>query len=389
MHSEKFDAIIIGAGLVGLFTALHLRKLGVERIAVFDQNNAGGVASPRAGGLIRRHYNHPLLVELAQLGLEQYSKLSESTGNNVGFRRSGYLLVVKGERADLVESNVRMQRELGVDTSILSTSQLAAEFSEFRHLGNDVLTVHERDSAFADPPATVAAVVSAVRQQKVAIYEGTTVHSIQATNGQVTGVVTSAGDFAGEVVVNAAGAWGASVARAVGIDLPVEVKRLLQIIQVKSGPTNGLRSLSHESADLYARAHSPSSVLVGGRHYFGASVDPDSVKLLPVLEKAEQLHSSYGSMVQLELGQIMNGWAGIDGDTPDYQPILGPIPNISGFYCATGFSGHGFKLAPIAGQLVAEHITTGRYQTLDARPLGFERFAQGKLFELGHKQMGA
>jgi sarcosine oxidase subunit beta len=386
---SRFEVAIIGAGLVGLFTALRLHKQGIRRVAVFDRGRAGGLASPRAGGLIRRHYNHPLLVEMAQLGKEQYSRLGKECGRDIGYKIRGYLLVVRSAQLDLIESSLKMQQELGVDTGLLSSARLQAEFEEFKDLGQDSLLVHERDSAFADPPATSRGVVELVRSKGICLIEDSPVVEVVVSNGKVAGVETAERTYECGVVVNAAGAWSAGIAAGVGIDLPVQVRRLLQIVNVRAAANESVRTLSHEVADLYARHHHSGGMLIGGRHYFEEPMEPEDVPLIPVLSKARQLVSSFRSMATFSVGQIIDGWAGIDGDTPDFQPVLGPTPGIDGLYVATGFSGHGFKLAPIAGQLIAEHIRFGEYKTLDASPLEMTRFAKGELFELGHKQMGA
>lgn len=390
-EKQEVDVVIIGGGLVGLFTAHHLHKKGVRRIAVLEKGHAGGVASPRAGGLLRKHYNHPLLVEMAIHGDKQYAALQTASGYNIGYTQNGYLLVVSSEQTTLIERNIEMLRDLGVAISTLATVQLKREFPEFQNLGSDTIVAFERDSAFAHPPETVRALLAILQASDIKVHEGTPVTGIELKGGQVDTVITPRGAWKTQVVVNCAGAWGAHVGHMVGIELPIKIQRLLQIIELQHEPRQStpLKTLSHEKADLYARPNGDSHVLVGGRIYFDKAVEPDEVNLLVDNMKAEQLRASYQEMSTLNLGRSTNGWVGIDGDTTDYQPILGPVGTVPGYYLATGFSAHGFKLAPIAGQLIAEHISSGKYTTLDATPLGLERFEKGELFPRGYKQMGA
>ncbi|RMF86059.1 MAG: FAD-binding oxidoreductase, partial [Nitrospinota bacterium] len=78
---------------------------------------------------------------------------------------------------------------------------------------------------------------------------------------------------------------------------------------------------------------------------------------------------------------FVRGWAGPITVTPDWHPILGPLPGLEGFYCAVGFSGHGFKLSPAIGLAMAELITQGKATTVDLTPFRFTRFAEGDLFQ--------
>ena len=385
------DAIVIGAGLVGLFAAYYLWEKGIKHIAVLEKGQAGGIASPRAGGLLRKHYNHPLLVEMAIHGNKQYASFREDFGYDIGYNQNGYLLAVDENKALSLEQNIAMQRGLGVEVELLSRTQLRDQFQEFRNLGEDALVAYEKDSAFVQASVTSMSMIEVVKRHGISVFEDTPAAEIELKNGNIYAVHTPKGEWRTDIVVNCAGAWGGIVGRMVGLELPLEVKRLLQIVEVRHNAVNShtLTSLSHDKGDLYARPNGCSRILIGGRIYLDEPVQPDEVNLLVDRAKAEQLYQNYQAMTSLELKQITAGWVGIDGDTSDYQPIIGPVDKVGGYYTATGFSAHGFKLAPIAGLLVAEHIASGRYTTLDANPLNLNRFAKGELFSKGYKQMGA
>lgn len=387
----RWDAVIIGAGVMGLFTAYHLRQRGVKRIAVVDKGTAGGVASPRAAGLLRCHYNHPLLVEMALRGNEVFASFPERFGSEVGYRQEGYVVCVKADQAATLAENVRMQKEMGVDVDLLTQDQIRAEFSEFHDLGDGVVAAYERKCAYAQPPAVASAMVRIVRESGVTVLEHTPVVGLESRNGAVCAVHLPSGSLATDLVINCAGAWAAHVGRMASLDLPVVAQRKLQIIEVeRQGPADGpLRILSHEPQDLYGRPNGAHRVWIGGRVPFAPTTNPDAIDLLVEQESALHLRRIYQQLVRFNLGQITTGWAGVDGDTPDFQPILGPVDGLNGLYAAAGFSGHGFKLAPVVGQLIAEHVTAGKYLTLDATALGARRFAEGRPFTLGYKQMGA
>lgn len=387
---REVDAVIIGGGLMGMFSALALHDRGLRRIAVLDKGSIGGVASPRAAGMLRRHYHIPLLVEMATLGEEIYASFSKRYGQEIGYTKRGYLLAVAASHAGQTERDVAMQREHGVDIELMTAQQVEREFSEFRGLGDESVYAYERSCAFADPPATTRALASVLREKGVQLVEDEEVLHIELANGRVRGVETRRARWRTDTIVNCAGAWGGTIGTMAGLRLPVKVHRLLQIIEVETSTnTDELRILSHESADFYARAASAHRVLVGGRIPLPEPRDAESMLLVSDTSKAVELRSTYQSMRTAPLGQIVNSWAGIDGDTPDYQPVLGPHAEVEGLFSATGFSGHGFKLAPVVGQLIAEYVTGRALRLSAASALLAARFDRGELLPRGSKQMGA
>ena len=80
---------------------------------------------------------------------------------------------------------------------------------------------------------------------------------------------------------------------------------------------------------------------------------------------------------------VERAFAGPYDITPDWNPIIGPCPGIEGLYLAVGWSGHGFKLSPAVGEVVAAEVT-GRTPPIDVSPLRPERFAEGRLLRLAY-----
>jgi glycine/D-amino acid oxidase-like deaminating enzyme len=83
-------------------------------------------------------------------------------------------------------------------------------------------------------------------------------------------------------------------------------------------------------------------------------------------------------------GYGRGGFGALYGITPDWHPILDRLPGVEGVFCAVGFSGHGFKLSPIVGQIMAEMVIDGHVSALDVRPLRFTRFAENDLVRIAH-----
>lgn len=391
---EKVDVAIIGSGLVGLFTAYQIMTRTKKTVAVIDRGPIGGVASPRAGGLIRHHYNHPLIVELALRGHDFYSRFEDLLGHTAGYTRNGYVISASEEHADWLAGNVEMVRAAGVDTSLITNQQAADLMPGMTFEGWTGAIAHDKSAAYAHPIEVVRGLIGAVRDSDaITLVEGNGVTGIDVVNGHVDGVWTESGDrVQADIVVNAGGAWGGTVARMAGLDVPLTVSRILQIYEMRPAyrVSATTPSFSSDSLDLYARPSSGNRLLVGSRRYLDGPQDPGTIDMHHTDAEVAKTRDRYHQVNPTAEGApVYQAWAGIDGDTPDFQPILGFAPTIQGLILGIGLSAHGFKLGPIIGELLADLIIHGQYQAIDARAFGIERFTTGELFPLGYKQMGA
>lgn len=389
-RETRSDVVIIGSGLVGMFTALHLLDTGVRDVTVIDKGPAGGSASPRAAGLLRRHYHIPLLVEMAKYGDQAYSAFDALYGVDIGFQRRGFVVALAPEHHENLKANTSMQQELGVDVELIAGSQLGRLFPEFKDIGSDVSVAYEKDCAFVDPQKTCAALLGILRDKGARVIENDAVVGIETSQGAVSAVVSKDHYLRTDHAVNCAGAWSFMIGTLVGEPLPIEVHRLLQIVEVEQlSGTHLMRILDLGSLDLYARPNTPTTILIGGRIPFTAPTRADAVRLAPDKEKSLVLRESFQSVSAARLGAVKRSWAGIDGDTPDYQPIIERSNRVDGLWTAAGFSGHGFKLAPAAGRAIAEGIT-GRAPSLPVLgSFSLDRFSAGNLYPRGYKQMGS
>jgi|GEM_PF-3326290 len=390
---KQVDVAIIGSGLVGLFTAYQLMTRSNKTVAVFDRGPIGGVASPRAGGLLRHHYNHPLIVQLALRGHDFYSKFEDIMDHTAGYTQNGYVITASPEFADWLAGNVEMVRAEGVNTSLITARQATALMPGMSFDGWKGAIAHDRDAAYAHPIEVMRGLGNMVRHSETILVEGNGITGIDVVNGHVDGVWTESGDrVQAEVVVNAGGAWGGTIAGMAGLDVPLTVSRILQIYELRPQyRVNATTpSFSSDSLDLYARPSSGNRLLVGSRRYLDGPQDPGSLDLHHTNEEVAKTRKRFEQVSPGAKGApVYQAWAGIDGDTPDFQPILGTVPDVEGLLLGIGLSAHGFKLGPIVGELLADLIIHGQYQAIDARALGLERFASGELFPLGYKQMGA
>jgi sarcosine oxidase subunit beta len=176
--------------------------------------------------------------------------------------------------------------------------------------------------------------------------------------------------------------WSADIARWAGIDIPLEISRHhVASFEVDTPYTSALPVLKDlaSASKLYLRSVSGSQILVGTGEAGETIDDPDApdanVSLDWVAEQGNQLAAR---MPRFAEGRFVTAWSGLYDTTPDWNPVLGPVPGLDGLLLAFGFSGHGFKLSPAVGKMLAQ-AALGQTPDLPMAPYRIRRFADGEL----------
>lgn len=316
---------------------------------------------------------------MARYSLDVFQNFAAAVGGECGFTRTGFVALVAAADFDGLQANIALQRSVGIETGLLTPVELEALVPGL--ITTDlVAAAYEPDSGYADPWLTVTAYAQAAREAGVSISQNTAVTGIRYQAGHVVGVETTAGPLAAPIVINCAGAWGAQVAQLGGVDVPINSCRV-QVAFFRRPP-------GHEAAHpvvgdfinaTYFRSETGALTLVGliDPSEAKAVVDPDA---FPegcddafVLEVGERLVTRYPAM---EMSQSTGGYASLYAITPDWHPILDEIPAGSGFYTCSGFSGHGFKLAPAISLMMADLITGVSDPQFDPGLFRGSRFAE-------------
>lgn len=217
----------------------------------------------------------------------------------------------------------------------------------------------------------------------VEVLLGTEVTGIEIERGCVRGVVTTKGTLATEAVVNVAGPWGARIARMAGAEIPIAPSRH-PVLVLERAPA--WRSPTPVWGDLvtgwYFKPEGAHGIMVGCLSEIEKDRNVDVDGYAPKVQPDETLRYSQAIAqrfpVMLE-GSATASWAGLYDVTPDGLPVIGAVPHVSGFFCAVGFSGHGFKTAPAVGRIIAEIVTTGASQTYDIDLFRYDRFKENEL----------
>ncbi len=346
----RYRAVVVGAGVVGLYTAHHLAAGGAGPILVVDRGFLSSGASGRNGGGVRQQWETRATVRLARESVADYRRFGRDFGYNLWFRQGGYLFLAENDR-DLARLRAvhDLVRSEGLPSEILDPSRVAALVPGIAP-GAAVGGTYLASDGVLYPFPAVWGLYEDVRARGVEVALGVEVLGIEARDGRVAAVTTSRGRIDTEVVVNAAGGWSAELSQRAGLPSPNTATRHEILATEPMKPF--LDPMVVRPSDGLYFSQTMRGELVGGvtvPHPTGTGAGmPSSPAFLTAMARA---------LVRLlprlaSLG-VLRAWSGFYDDTPDGRPVIGEDPRLKGFVHGNGFGGHGFMLAPAATRRVA------------------------------------
>jgi len=375
------DVVIIGGGVTGTSIAFHLAARGVRDVIVVDKSSVASGATGKSSACVRQHYSTAETCRMIRFSLDAFQRFEELTGGgSCGFRRTGYLLGVDERMRVPMEASVALQRNTGIETRLVSPLDMG-EIEPRLHTEDLVAGCYEPDSGYCNPAETAQGFARAARERGARVLEDTEVLGVLTEGGRVTGVSTSGGPIQAPRVVNAAGLWGARIGAMVGLDLPIIVCR--HKISIVTWPEAARRPhpMVYDFVNnIYTRPEMGEHILVGGLDAEESHdlADPDRYKEgVSLDESTDALARASHRFPVLGEGRIARGYAGCFDVTPDWHPIMDRV-GPEGSYVAVGFSGHGFKLSPAVGHMMAALIAEGPQAHPDLPTFRLSRFAEGK-----------
>lgn len=371
-----WDVIIIGGGIHGASLAFHLVKQGVKPVVLEKKFIASG-ATGRSSGLVRMHYDFEPEARLAWNSFQYFLNWAEIVGGDCGFTITGFLQLVPQDEVNILQANVKMHQAIGIPTILINGDDIKRLVPSF-FTGDIEVAAFEPKSGYADPTSCTQTFLEVARQGGAKLVQDCEVISISIKGDNIQGVKTSQGDYSSPIVVDAAGAWAAGIAKMVGLDLPIGSWRHdTMFIRRPSGFEPTHPTVIDFANSMYFRPETGGLTLVGleDDNPIGESPDGDwdQVKSGFVERAIERICRRIPGM---ENGSLHSAHTGYDGITPDQRAILGQA-GPEGFYLDCGFSGTGFKIAPAVGASMAELILEGEAKTVDISSFRLERFVEG------------
>jgi sarcosine oxidase subunit beta len=366
------EVAIIGGGIMGVATAYYLAELGIKDVILLEKDLISQGSTGLSVGGIRHQFSHPANIRLSQQSVAVFEGFREEFGVDIGYHKAGYLFLAAKEETwrDFLAS-VETQRLLGVPVEILDPPEISGRWPYLK-VSDIIGGTFCSEDGYADPYLVAMGFAHSARRLGVRIEELTRVTAVQVQGKRVVGVVTTRGNVQTPVVVNAAGPWAAEVGRMAGVELPVlPYRRQAFVTQPFELFPKPVPMIIDQDATFYFRGADPGLIM-------GMS-DPDEQPGFRLQTDREFLERVVEAAVhrapQIENARILRGWAGLYEVTPDDNPIIGPIPSRPGFFCAVGFSGHGFQHGPAVGRIMGQLIA-GERSEIDLEPFSYGRFSR-------------
>jgi sarcosine oxidase subunit beta len=371
--TETADIVVIGAGIVGCSIAYHLAAQGASKVVVVERDLICSGATGKSGGGIRQQFATELNVQLSLESFRMFHRMQDELGIDPEFRQVGYLfMAATPKELDLFRRQAEFQQRYRIPVQILLSDDIR-KIIPYVRLDDILGGAYCPTDGYAAPYEVTMGYASAARRLGVKIHERRTVTGILRDADRVAGVETSRGGIQARIVVNAAGPQGGLVGAMAGVSIPVMPFRR-QIF------TTGPLPEFHQGPPLtidyhrnwYFRGEMGGCLFSGPRDSestFNTNVDWEHL--------AESVATAVARVPILEKAEIKRGWAGSYDISPDNNAILGAVAELTGFYVATGHSGHGFMHGPATGKVMAELILSGR-TSIDISPFALDRFRTGK-----------
>jgi sarcosine oxidase subunit beta len=363
-----YDVCIIGGGLLGTATAYFAAKAGLKVVLLEGRDLAAGASGAAFGGVSVGIYSYSATrvpdsyVAISKSSLALYHRCQAELGAPLDLKANGSLDPFYDEKgfarararaAGLVACGVPcevvMHNELRELEPALSSAVVGATYCPI--------------DAHVTPMAMVLAMAKGARRHGAEIRTRALVEAILVENGRAVGVHTAAGPISAGWVVNTAGLHVARLAKAIGVEVPVDYSRGQMFVSERIPPLlntyiHNIKQ-THAGTIVFGATREPGTTDVGTTVGGTREVLAWAVKLLPALANVRLLRS----------------WAGIRPVPPDGYPIIGPVDGVENLLISVMH--RGVSLAPVIGEIMTDLITTGR-TTHNIEPYLLSRFADTK-----------
>lgn len=417
---QSADAVVIGAGIVGVFSAYYLAKRGLK-VVLLEKGRVGAEQSSRNWGWCRQQNRDARELPMATKSLDLWDAFAAETGENTGFKRCGLLYLSDNEEDLAGWAKWRdFARTVGVTTHMLDSAEASERGKATGRQWKG--GVFSPTDGIADPSNAAPAVARAIIKLGGTILQNCAARGIETEGGKLSAIVTERGTIRTKLAVLSGGAWASSFCRQYGIRFPQASIRS-SVLAVEPGAEEIPDALHTARISVTRRGNGGHTLAISGRGRVDVtgqqlryasqflpmflrrwrSISPggfeglrqgheslarwkldrptpmEEVRILdPAVDEStvRLTHQRAVEMLPALKGrQVTASWASYIDSTPDGVPAIGETTKVPGLILAAGFSGHGFGIGPGAGHLIAD-IVTGAEPLVDPRPYHPDRFEQ-------------
>ena len=390
MENGKRNVIIIGAGSTGSSIAYNLSKTG-NKVTVIDQRGIAGGNTGKSSALIRTHYSNEIIARMALYSFNVISDF-ESIGYS-GFRKTGMIFPFHDRDVEIAKRNVSMLKSIGIDEEIMEPAEIR-HFYDDVNLDNFDFVTYEPESGYADPVATSNSFMEKAKGFGAVMLSKKKALRVDSKGERVTVTLVDGKELTGDRVVLATNVWTNDLLSQSGVSesnlLPISaslhgiiyIRRPKQYVGMK--PT------------LWDPPHAAYYKMEGETVTALGSLDPeidrkevDIHEFLPETVTQEYLEEYLEKIVSrlpsMRDATVISSLTGLYDMTPDGQAVIDSLSGLGldGVYVCAGLSGHGFKLSPAYGKIVADMLNgeDPEKSIFDWRPFNMRRFREGKLIK--------
>jgi sarcosine oxidase subunit beta len=386
---------VIGAGVIGSSVAYHLARLGAKKVLVLERSQIGSGTSTQSSGILRTHYSVIENVELARRSWSVFTNFAEYLQDDeasAGLVKCGYLICAPdGAKLSPLKAALQGQIDKGIEVQFIDQAA-ARELLPIAQFDDAALIGYEPEAGFADAYLVATSFARAARRLGVKIIEGVNVERLLVDKGKVCGVETSQGTFRSDTVVSTQNIWATDIERWTGIPTPVVPERHTVLALECPGAEYTFKMPVFKDLGspgmLYCRSYGGKQMLVSEGTVGETLAVPDNeqgdISMDYVVDIGAQVAERFQAY---EAAGLASSWTGVYDVTPDWNPVLGRLPGLEGLVVGYGFSGHGFKLSPAVGLVLAQEALKLKTD-VSLSPYALERFSTGQML-VGKYGLGA
>ena len=366
------EVVIVGGGIVGCATAYYLAKMGADVIVLEGSDHIGNGGSSRNGGGVRQSGRDVRELPLVMYGIQNlWPTLSEELEVDCEYHQDGNLRLGKNEaHAKILTNLANNARSVGLDVRMIDGDEVR-QINPYLSKEVTVASWCPTDG-HANPLTTTLGYYKMARRLGVTFISGEPVKELRVIRGKIRQVITPNNIYEGESVLVAAGLDSREILSSVGIDIPM-TNSLLEALVTEAQPHMFDQMLGTAEADFYGHQTKHGSFVFGGssgleRYNKDDGTPVTNAKTAPCICRGIMKY-----FPDLAKAKIVRTWAGWMDASSDGVPSLGKVDEVPGLYVACAFNGHGFGIAPAAGEQLAKLIVTGKTD-IDLYELRYDRY---------------
>lgn len=356
--SSNAEIIIIGGGIIGCATAYYLAKKGLKDVIVLEgSDHIGNGGSSRNGGGVRQSGRDVRELPLVMYGIKNlWPHLSEELEVDCEYHQDGNLRLGKTEAHRAILTKLAdSARGVGLDVRMIDGDEVR-QINPY--LSREVTCAsYCPTDGHANPLTTTLGFYKMARRMGVRFITGEPVKSLEIIRGRVRRVITPNNIYEADKILVAAGLDSRPVLTSVGIDIPM-TNSLLEALVTEAEPHMFDQMLGTAEADFYGHQTKHGSFVFGGssgleRYNKDNGTPVTNSKTAPCICRGIMRY-----FPDLAKAKIVRTWAGWMDASSDGVPSLGKVDEVPGLYVACAFNGHGFGIAPAAGEQLAKLMLT-------------------------------